>query len=232
MTDFCKVLINLVCQYVIYSLLAFSCMFSKFSIWQQPPFTNPQPNPQPHPPPHNSLKLSPSLVWYIVCRNCSACCPSPKPGPSAPPTGCAGCSGNPVSQAAPWNITGSCCCPGNWCAPIKTWFCCCCCSVGGWKPVVPSVEKLGENGKVFAEKEAQVTICFLLLLLQQRRGDEVMTIPASGPILSPLRHSWRISWLAEQSADRYQYVWIKSNSYFSNSFKAPFLPGNRISCSR
>lgn len=115
----------------------------------------------------NSLKFSPSLVLFMVCRNCSASCPPQSP-PSAPPIGCAGCSGNPASLPAPSNMTGYCCCPGNGCPPIKTWFWSCCCSGGVSK--APSVEKVGETEKVFVGKYS-ATLCFVLIL-QQRGGND------------------------------------------------------------
>ncbi|MEQ2164064.1 hypothetical protein GOODEAATRI_002690 [Goodea atripinnis] len=63
--------------------------------------------------------------------------------------------------------------------------------------------KVGGKWKSVCRESTSGSICFLLLGLQQRGGDGLMRLPASGPIFSPCRHSWRISWLAGHAADRY-----------------------------
>lgn len=98
---------------------------------------------------------------------CAANCSSQAP-PTAPAIGCEGCSGNPVSQTAPSNVTGYCCCPGNGCPPIAAWFCDCCCSGGGSKPAVPSVEK-----KVRESVSGKVP--WILSVQQWRGSDEIPT---------------------------------------------------------
>lgn len=136
------------------------------------------------------------MVW----RNCSASCP-PQAPPTASPIGHAGCSGNPASLSAPSNATGYCCCPGNAYPPIATWLCSCCCSGGGSKPAVPSVEKLEKNKKLFLGKYLGYSLFPAHTAARRRKWwAELISLPVSGPMFSPLRHSWRISWLTVDSA--------------------------------
>lgn len=61
--------------------------------------------------------------------------------------------------------------------------------------MVSSVEKLGENGKVSFFFFCGESTAGLFSAAEMRR------LPAPGPMFSPLRHSWRMSWLPGHSAD-------------------------------
>lgn len=150
---------------------------------------------------------------FIVCRNRSASCP-PQAPPSASSVGCAGCSGNWPSPAAPSNATGYCCCPGNMHPPITACGWRCCCSGGGSEPAVPSVGKVGKSEKLLSREEKIKTF-----YLQQscaecaRGGAELIGVPVSGPMFSPSRHSWRISLLAVDSAGKKHHKKSSSNNH-------------------
>lgn len=64
--------------------------------------------------------------------------------------------------------------------------------------------KVGESEKLsFSRKKKVAGHCFLLVPQQRGGGRGAETVPVSGPMFSPFRHSWRISWLAAESAGRY-----------------------------
>lgn len=160
----------------------------------------------------NSLKWSPSLVMFIVCRNRSASCP-PQAPPSASSFGCAGCSGNWPSPAAPSNVTGYRCCPGNMHPPITACGGRRCCSGGGSKPVVPSVGKVGKSKKLLSREEKNKFYLQQSCAEYARRGGKLIGLPVSGLIFSPSRHSWRISWLAVESASKKHHKKGCSNNH-------------------
>lgn len=141
----------------------------------------------------------------MVCRNCSASC-SPLAPPSAISIGHAGCSGNWASPTAPSHITGSCCCPGNAYPPITTGVWRCCCSGGSSKPAEPSVEKLEKLRNYFLSESEGETEGWCLgkspAAGRRKWWTQLIGLPVSGPMFSPCRQSWRISWLAEDSAGR------------------------------
>lgn len=51
--------------------------------------------------------------------------------------------------------------------------------------------------------------CSFFLVLGCSREEKTKSLPASGPMFSPLRHSWRISWLTVESAK----IFIKSELF-------------------